>query len=36
MKKKIKVVIADVIDPRFPKEKMENRLLEIENLVHTY
>ena len=36
MKEKIKVVIADVVDPRFPKEKMENRLLEIENLVHTY
>ncbi len=36
MKEKIKVVIADVVDSRFPKDKMENRLLELENLVKTY
>ena len=36
MKEKIKVVIADVVDPRLLKEKMENRLLELENLVNTY
>jgi len=32
----MKVVIADVVDPRFPKEKMEWRLSELENLVSTY
>lgn len=36
MKEKIKVIIADVVDSRFPKDKMENRLLELENLVKTY
>jgi len=32
----MKVVIADVVDPRFPKEKMEYRMTELENLVSTY
>jgi hypothetical protein len=36
MSKKLKVIIADVVDNRFPKEKMEYRLAELENLVSTY
>ena len=36
MSKKLKVIIADVVDPRFPKEKMEYRMKELENLVSTY
>lgn len=36
MKKNIKVVIADVVDSRFPKEKLDSRMQELENLVNTY
>jgi GTP-binding protein HflX len=36
MKEKLKVVIADVVEPSFPKEKMEYRMEELENLVSTY
>jgi hypothetical protein len=36
MKNKLKVVIADVVDNRFPKEKLEYRMKELENLVNTY
>ena len=36
MKEKLKVIIADVVDPRIPKEKMEYRMKELENLVSTY
>jgi len=36
MSKNLKVIIADVVDNRFPKEKLEYRMLELENLVKTY
>lgn len=36
MKEKTKIIIADVVDPQFPKEQMDYRLLELENLVNTY
>jgi hypothetical protein len=36
MVKKIKIIIADVVDNRFLKEKLEYRMLELENLVKTY
>ena len=36
MSKKLKIIIADVVDNRFPKEKLEYRMAELENLVKTY
>jgi len=36
MSKTLKVVIADVVEPSFPKEKMQYRMEELENLVSTY
>lgn len=36
MWKKINIIIAEVVDSRFPKEKLENRMKELENLVSTY
>jgi len=36
MVKKLKVIIADVVDNRFPKEKLKYRMDELENLVKTY
>jgi len=36
MSNPIKIIIADVIDNRFPKEKLEYRMKELENLVNTY
>lgn len=32
----MKVVIADVVDSRFPKDKLDYRIQELENLVNTY
>jgi hypothetical protein len=32
----MKVVIADVIEPDFPQQKLDYRMQELENLVNTY
>ena len=32
----MKVVIADVVEPDFPQEKLDYRMQELENLVNTY
>jgi len=32
----MKVVIADVVEPDFPQEKLNYRMQELENLVNTY
>jgi hypothetical protein len=32
----MKVVIADVVEPYFPAQKLDYRMQELENLVNTY
>jgi hypothetical protein len=32
----MKVVIADVVEPDFPAQKLDYRMQELENLVNTY